>query len=204
MWFEENFANIQHNHFAIYTGGEDEVPTQVSDFYDFSECTEQDVKSHCVEHLYEGNTLLALQDMTRNHDSWVDFLTDTLNEDGTIDTYLPPEEIRSIPKIKIVYEGMLMQGHCQGDYHRVLYRTDSHVAKLPPSDRDDIFEGYLYNAPVYCQINVDEKEYRLSDDLKNSYNYDTDELVELAEKTGMCEQAVEFLKANLPESPEYV
>ncbi len=110
-------------------------------------------------------------------------------------------------------------GYSQGDYATVIIPREVLVAyghEDPTQEIADSFQETIdhlfWDAPLYCKLEInDEVDFHFTDYLKNTYDYDKGQMLEIAEKHLLNQwpedaQKIirEFLENTLPESPEYI
>ena len=102
--------------------------------------------------------------------------------------------------VKEAYGYEFVRGYSKGDMCVVIYKKD---------DVDDtgFFQDYIYGAPVYCRIEVDDEDYYVDSEMKNDYQYDKDEVISIMKNLmgdKYDEEIDQYLQENLPEYPECV
>lgn len=110
-------------------------------------------------------------------------------------------------------------GYCQGDYARVIIPKEVLIEyghENPTQEIADSFQKTIdhlfWDAPLYCRLDInDEVEFDFTEYMEDTYDYDKDQLLEIAEKHLLNQwpedaQKIirEFLEDNLPEYPEYL
>lgn len=90
------------------------------------------------------------------------------------------------------------RGYSQGDYALVYYPIDLEYS--PENEIDQLF----WDAPVYCQLEINGEEIYLGEYMKDVYSYNKDELLQAVKPLEWCNEYVyEWLVENLPEHPDY-
>ena len=98
---------------------------------------------------------------------------------------------------KYLYENTI-RGYSQGEYVTIYT-----VEPLENSQKDHL-EKLFFDCPFYCVITVDDEEIFLDGEVKDLYNYDKDELMNiLKNRYKLSEYALDFIEKNLPDFPDY-
>jgi len=103
------------------------------------------------------------------------------------------------------YKTIDIHGSCQGDYGKVIVPKESFLYNS--ENCHEYLNNLVFDAPLSIRLEVDEVEYYLDQELKDLYNYDKDEVLEIAKKELQGHEKLayilEWLDDNLPEYPEY-
>ena len=114
------------------------------------------------------------------------------------------DEIEIVNAVSL-YNRVRVTGYSQGDVVDVIYKMEKsgYLSEDNGDKASKVFEDYIYRAPLYCDLTVDDEEYSLHEEMKNLYEYDATELVEIAKKKGLSEKVLEWLTENLPTEPNH-
>jgi len=89
---------------------------------------------------------------------------------------------------KANFDIVVSRGYCQGDYREVIvpHKFWDIVGIPKPPDVQSNLSGYidnlLWDCPIYCRFTVNEDEFFIDESLKNSYDWDKAEVLEIAAK----------------------
>tara|TARA_Y100000296_G_scaffold67255_1_gene79794 strand:+ start:649 stop:1458 length:810 start_codon:yes stop_codon:yes gene_type:complete len=115
------------------------------------------------------------------------------------------------------------RGHTQGDYAKIIvpksvYKNymqngDSSLSSVEAFKKSfelSTFDNLLWNQPIYCKLNIEidghREEFYFDEYVKDLYNYDVDEIIEIFEKyytRDHKEYIKDWLTNNLPAYPEF-
>lgn len=108
------------------------------------------------------------------------------------------------------YTVISCRGYCQGDYIEVVIPhtlADVWGTELTEQRIDDLAEqiGKLaYDSPLFCRVEVDGEEYDLTEQVKDLYNYDKEELIGIAKNMiehNKKDLIINWLNDNLHDNP---
>lgn len=205
-YFKENFEPIKAEYpyadnfwFFKDEAYPHKMPYGIMDCYDFSACSVKDFRDWVI-YQSEESAAETVRIMKNQYGDWKDMARDWINEIGWSEVMR--NGFPDINNAKLLYDVCHITGHCQGDYAWVLFKIDSGW-KLTDSERREYFEHLFYDAPIYCRLEVDGEEYYLDDNLKDSYDWDRDEIIKRAMQHELSDKVIEWLRENLPEYPEY-
>ena len=89
---------------------------------------------------------------------------------------------------KANFDIVISRGYCQGDYREVIVPNKfwECIGTVKPLDVQSNLSGYidnlLWDCPIYCRFTVNEEEFFIDESLKNSYEWDKAEALEIAAK----------------------
>ncbi len=112
---------------------------------------------------------------------------------------------------------VVSRGYSQGDHEEVFITFEELEARNLPATEESAkslsqaVDNLLWDAPLFVRITVDEKEFVLSDHIKDRYHYEERELIECAEKQlsqsdltkHQQDLVINWLHSSLPASPVY-
>ena len=214
MDFDDNFKIIEHSSYGdcssylFYTGyNEIEVPSHVSDCFDFSNCTEKDYRAFCIEYAPENMSFRDIvaeknDSYSWRNGSWESLADEWLNQDG-----LPDAMRNGFPIITNaigLYDCVSIHGYSQGDYSTVLYQVEPDSFLEDSSKARAVFTNLVFDSPLYACATVDGEEIYLDEGISDRYTYDKSELCDYIDKQELSDIAKEWLKDNLPEYPDYI
>ena len=194
--FDENFETIDAPPYyrssrLFYTGqGEDEKPKYLPDCYDFSACTYRDFRAFCLE---QGcsDAIDTVQHKFDNFNTWEDYAVELLYS-VTISEAMR-DGFPSIANAPLLYVVSTATGYCQGDYAEILHKPLTFEV-------GDMFDNLLFNQPVYIRLDVDGEEYQLEDSLKDSYEYEKEDVLKYCKETLKLDNKIlTWLELELPE-----
>ena len=94
------------------------------------------------------------------------------------------------------YESYVSRGYSQGDRLDVIYKTGRFT--------EIMIDHLLWDAPVYCRITINDDEYYIDEYMKDQYEYDKDEAIEICKKIiPDFEKYQDEIEKALPEHPKY-
>lgn len=115
------------------------------------------------------------------------------------------------------FEIVVSRGYCQGDYQEVIVPNefwDKIGTKKPESVQSELgtyINHLLWDCPVTCYFTVNDEDFYIDQELKDSYNWDKNEALEIAKnliKNDFTteEQTIimDFLSKSLKDSLNYV
>lgn len=88
---------------------------------------------------------------------------------------------------KANFDIVVSRGYCQGDYKEVIipHKFWDCIGIVKPLDVQSDLSGYidnlLWDCPVYCRFTVNEDEFYVDQELKNSYEWDKSEALKIAQ-----------------------
>jgi hypothetical protein len=193
MWFEDDFEafkNVGRDSIYFFTcGGQIEMPSRVSDLYDFSKCSEEDFQVF----VHEIDSNITLENSC--NDTWKDVAMECFNDYDFRMFVLG--NMKEVNNSICLYSTIEIRGYCQGDYAQIVYKNDS---DNDLKDFKTFCTHIFYDLPIYIRLTVDEEEYTFDECLKDSYNYDKKELVTIAkENYKLSEKVCEWFETNLPD-----
>ena len=97
------------------------------------------------------------------------------------------------------YDYVTIHGYSKGESCVVLYKVEDVTDT-------DIFQNMIYSCPVCCRIKVDGEDYYVDDEMKDSYDYDKKEVIEIMRRLvgdKYDDEIEEYLEENLPQYPSY-
>ncbi len=206
MWFEDNFKIIRHGGYQTtallqYTEG--------GGFSDFEPCiciAENNIKEVMkgyIKHHYNNDARAFIEDF--NHcfgsvreatvgdvvDFWDNVIGD--NDDEKLEflaNYGEPNYVK------------VSAGPSRGDYCEIIVPKGSYAFEHDNLD----FDNMVYSSPLHIRLTVNGEEYYIDSELKDAYDYDTTEVLEIADKLldGHKGKAyiLTWLGDNLPQYPE--
>lgn len=207
LWFEGDFEVIRYSSYSarallLYTEG--------GEFSDFErDIIIEETRENFIEvfkllacDYYEGQVKQALEDFTTRYgptrSATVQDLKDFTEELSSLENML--ELLSSVGEPNFIEVGAT--GYCQKDYYTVIVPKESIAYK---SDGFD-FDKMIYDAPLHIRLTVDGEEYYIDEQLKDVYDYDTGEVLDMAGK--LLEDhpkklyILDWLEDNLPQHPE--
>lgn len=113
------------------------------------------------------------------------------------------------------YEKVVSRGYCQGDYAEIIIPKivlDSYITGcngIETHDQvvellQDTIDHLLWDQPLYARLEIDDNEFYIDEHLKDSYNYDQDEIIKILEKHLQHEKKayiIDWVNDNLPTDP---
>lgn len=197
--FDESFKILQHSSIGkgsllFYNEGDnDSEPSSVSDCYNLEGVTERNARAFCLKQESGLSANDVIEHKFINYVTWKDYAISILDEGNSIynscrDGFL------EIEGASFIYEYESVQGYSQGDWGYVLYEPQEWL-KQPVAH----FQRLVYDAPVYCRLEVNGEEYHLSEGLKDVYEWEHEDILEYAGKhCGLTVAGMEWLKNALP------
>lgn len=117
---------------------------------------------------------------------------------------------------KANFDIVISRGYCQGDYKEVIVPYAFWEAigvpkpKCVQSNLGTIIDHLLWDCPIHCRFTVNEEEFYIDQELKDVYNWDKSEALEIASKLiegdyTQEQKAVilQFLASALPTELDY-
>ncbi len=199
--FDDLFTACQHSGYydrAIYEyhGGEKCNVCDPDDLYNWEEVTRKGARAYCMEHYQDPKECIT--DMFY-HGTWEDLARHILNEEGWNE--IAREGIPEHPGMHPAYRMTYVTGHSQGDYAYIL--TPNTIE--PWKGERECYERYLYDAPVYLHIEIDEMEIHLYEIYDDEYEWEPEKIIQyLKKQDGISRYAIDYIEEHLPEWPEYI
>lgn len=217
FYFEDAFFTIKEGRkeSLVYCEG------NFSDFEKEYSFTLQEFKGALIDYMCDRYcSLVNLKDEVKRYtgSTWskvkkedlIDYAKNSLyNEENWIDFC---EKSQFKPNFDIV----ISRGYCQGDYRKVIvpHKFWDIVGIPKPLDVQSNLSGYidnlLWDCPIYCRFTVNEEEFFIDESLKNSYEWDKAEALEIAarlikDRFTSAEQAtiMDFLATTLKTDLDY-
>jgi hypothetical protein len=190
--FEDNITPLTREVYrgrGIYWyGSSDPAPTNVHECYDMSGMTERQARTACWE-LCPGYSARELIREYRDSSAftWADYLYDIMS--GMTWTDIARNDFPDLTGATLKVKTIQIR--------------DAFV--IHPKEYGDVFkvlENLFYNQPVWGRLEVDGDEYHVDEHMKDSYDWDRDEVLEGlvgAVPEGKREIVREFLERELPE-----
>ena len=201
MYFEDNFERLDGDCYLYTEGGE------YSDFERDIEIKEEDIKSiladYCKE-VHGGNRRDFLEAWRYYYGpsrlATVDDVKGYLIECGHSEI----ERLGFLANYgELNYITVEASGNCQRDYNTIIVPIESCAYR----NNSLGFDNLLYNQPLHCRLIVNGSEFYIDQDLKDAYDYDKTELLNIAKKQlgGMAnkEYVINWIENNLPECPNH-
>jgi len=219
-------------YFYADCGNSKEKPDCASECYDFSECSEKDFRAfvwdtQCAQADYRAsyyktydpvssyeNARNMVDEMMTTHDTWKDYAISII-DDEDISIYIRDDHFPDIDNSKLVVEWLSVRGYSQGDYADIILWESSIWKSFNPENKEPLprdkilstmrshFENLVFNQPIYCRLEVDGEEFYFDQKIKDVYEWDTDEIIEIARtKFKLSEPVLKWLEENLPDHPE--
>lgn len=104
------------------------------------------------------------------------------------------------------YPSFAIRWYSQWDYAKIYYNPDCLTDTFTEKSLKEYCEHTFYDAPLYCRLEIDWEEFCFEEYMKDSYDYDTDEIIQIAKDKIVHDKKdyiVQWLSENLPEHPEY-
>ena len=105
------------------------------------------------------------------------------------------------------YPSIEVRGYSQWDYAKVYYNPECLNERFWAKEFREYLHHLFYDAPVYCRLQIDGEELYFDEYMKNTYEYDKDDILHIARdniKHDKKEYILQWLGDNLPEHPEYL
>ena len=220
--FEENFQVIQWEGYrddcilALVEHGNLPPIEDLQECYDWESCDWREARQSVVSYLIEvgGMNVLSVKDAIRAtiedgyyspREGWIEVLKELIREDFTIQDFCREDDglaslTNCLEDIAIV---QTVTGCSQGDLAHVLIhgREFEKLAGKPwqgTRDRNSL-ENLIFNQPLYVELELRCDVEPVQFELKDQYDYDRDEIVELCRNHGASEQEIELIEESLPD-----
>ena len=111
------------------------------------------------------------------------------------------------PWVEEKYPSIEVRGYSQWDYAKVYYNPECLNERFWAKEFREYLHHLFYDAPVYCRLQIDGEELYFDEYMKNTYEYDKDDILHIARdniKHDKKEYILQWLGDNLPEHPEYL
>jgi len=221
--FEENFQVIQSGGYrddcilALVEYGNLPPIEDLQECYDWRSCDWREARRSVVSYLIEvgGMSVLSVKDAIQAaiengyyspREGWVDVLQELILEDFTIQDFCREDDglaslTNCLEDIAIV---QTVTGYSQGDLAHVLIhgREFEKLAGKPWQETRDrcSLENLIFNQPLYVEMDLSRDDFEpVQFELKDQYDYDRDEIVELCRTHGASEQEIELIEESLPD-----
>ena len=105
-------------------------------------------------------------------------------------------------KLKDGWSMFHSRGYSKGDYCTVVGKSEY----IDNPGTQTAIEHMLWDAPVYCRVEVDGEEYFIDEEMNDRYDYDKDEAIEILKRQmgdKWDDEIEEYINENMPENPEY-
>jgi hypothetical protein len=195
VYGEGNLSDFEKD----YTFTVNELKGAVIDEFCGKYCTLDELKADTKE--FTGSSWSKVKkeeliDYVKNSRNWIEFC----------------EKYRFKPNFDIV----VSRGYCQGDYKEVIVphafweAIDVPKPECVQSNLGSTISNLLWYCPVYCRFTVNGEEFYIDQELKDSYNWDKSEALEIASK--LIEEdyteeqkdiIMQFLASALPNQLDY-
>ena len=201
MDFEDNFQSVDTRGTYWIASQEKDSIRYASECLDFSECSYKDLRKFCLSCYDSVRECMEekLCDWGNERGTWIEFAKECIDEFSLADHMR--DGFPSIDNAKLLYGVQQAQGSCQGDWALVLYRLDDWNED---SNLFEIFSRMFFQAPLRCTLAVDGEEHFLCENIKDLYEYDRNEILEIVKRLNLGEQVEEFVESRLPEWPQYL
>ena len=220
--FEENFQVIQWEGYrddcilALVEHGNLPPIEDLQECYDWESCDWREARQSVVSYLIEvgGMGALSVKDAIQAaiengyyspREGWIEVLKELIREDFTIQDFCREDDglaslTNCLEDIAIV---QTVTGYSQGDLAHVLIhgREFEKLAGKPwqeTRDRNSL-ENLIFNQPLYVGLELRCDVEPVQFELKDQYDYDRDEIVELCRTHGASEQEIELIEESLPD-----
>ena len=217
FWFNETFHALQYSSY-----GQNSVLVYGMNLLDVSDF---DLTDHENYHINNSKALILACLKTDNLTGYEE-IRDCLNYIGTssdtiadlmlgIENYLGSESMQKFlqDNFKPKFATVVSRGYCQGDYSEIII-PEKIVSEFTDQTLDTIgdylqeeIDHLLWDSPIYCRVQVDEEEIDLYEDCKDLYEWDKDQVLNNLKGLDLDSKKKEiltsFLRANLPENPDY-
>ena len=117
---------------------------------------------------------------------------------------------------KANFDIVVSRGYCQGDYKEVIvpHKLWECIGVKKPLDVQanlgQHIDNLLWDCPIYCRFTVNDEEFYIDQDLKDSYDWDKNEALEVAQRlikdsfTSEEQKIImDFLRDNLKDCLDY-
>lgn len=210
--FADNFSVIQHGGYKatacyFFTNcGQVEKPDYLSNCYDFTGADYRAFRAFCLEQCVQSKAAGGYADCTardvieekrQGFETWKEYAIELLDEMGIVEAMR--DGFPDIEGAKVLFEVATARGYSQGDYAKILFKREDWMKDNP----SHIFSQFIFQQEIYCRLDVDGKEYHLSEGLADSYEYEKEELIAYAKEQGLSEYVTGWLSENLPDCPNY-
>ena len=182
--FDENFEMIS-NELYLFTDysqiGFDSLG--IADLLDFTEVGKEEAREYLKEfdeNFEEENEDYSDQNISLRLSDYLE------NEANTNDIVKKNCDFEFPKSAKYNFERIIVRGSCQGDYAEIImmkstyddffvniWETEKHIMMK------DFLSNLFFNQPVYFKIQVGSHEYNLHEEMKDAYDYDKQEMMEL-------------------------
>lgn len=136
------------------------------------------------------------------------YISDDILTDDEIDDIIINEELDdTIPGVSQKYPSIEVRWYSQWDYAKVYYNHECLNEHFTVKELKESVHHLFYDAPVYCRLTIDWEEFCFEEYMKDTYEYDKDEIIQIAKdniKHDKKDYIVQWLCDNLPEHPEYL
>lgn len=219
FWFDETFKILQHSSYrqhSVLVYGKNMIDVDGFDLSDHENYNIKDSKSLILACLKENN--LTCYGEIRDCLNYIGTSSDTLSDlmlgiteylgNGNIEDFLQEH----FDPLFVTVES---RGYSQGDYSKIIIPqtivnefTNQTLETIGEFLQDEI-DHLLWDAPLYCCLIIDGEDYRLTENIKDLYNYDQGVLITSFKglKTELSEEqtqiVIDFLEENLPDTPDY-
>jgi hypothetical protein len=97
------------------------------------------------------------------------------------------------------------RGYSQGDYKEVIvpHKFWEAIGRKKYDMRETI-DRLIWDSPIYCRLTVNDVEFYIDQELKDGYQWDKNEALEIAKRLVPDDIVIDWLTKNLPENLEYV
>lgn len=188
IYFEEAFFRIKegNNTVLVYSEG------NYSDFEKEYTFTKSELQAAMIDQLCW--TSYSLDDLKKDIKEYTGFSWSKAKKGDLID-YMQAtwdrgqwQEFCKKAGFKANFDIVVSRGYCQGDYEEVIVPNkfwECIGVKKPDcvqSNLSTTIDHLLWDCPIYCRFTVNDKEYYIDQELKDCYNWDKSEALEIAQK----------------------
>jgi len=212
IYFEECFTRLGDQ--LVYSEG------SLSDFEKEYTFTIAELKSAMIDQFTYYTTLDQLKQDVKEFTgaSWSKVKKANLIEYAKNHLYDEKEWQRFCEKVGFTpnFDTVVSQGYCQGDYKEIIVPHAFWEAIGVPkpecvqSNLGSTIDHLLWDCPIHCRFTVNEEEFYIDQELKDVYNWDKSEALEIASKLiegdyTQEQKAVilQFLASALPTELDY-
>lgn len=223
MWFEETFHVLQYsgyrqNSILVYGNNFQDVSNfSLSDIDNYQVESNKQLLKAFINYVYTKPTYTDIKELLLEIDVCISDDIKTLWD--AIETYIYDDSgcIEFLQdNFKQKYIIVTSRGYSQGDYSEVII-PESIISEFKDQTLETIgnylqdeIDHLLWDAPIYCRLEIDGNEFYFDDKIEDVYSYDKDAMIEIfATNTpenltlDQIEYIVNWLTENLPENPDY-
>jgi hypothetical protein len=209
-WFGDSFTTVSSDSFSLLNSSYRGVTVYAYDIPDFELFnldnwiipSKKDLYKIILDELFNACVATFNTETKAQFDKYSYQLTKNELLEFLADTYEPDYHDFIVNYFTLKYGIVSSRGHCQGDYVEVIYnKTD--FTNTPD------FDNEIWNSPVYGRLLINDLEFYIDQEMKDIYNYDSDEILEIATKLINASelenkaQIIEQVEEMIPRSIEY-